>query len=123
MMRVSFVNIPVSDQDRALKFYSEKLGFEVITDVAYGPDQRWIQLLPPGAETGIVLFTPPGQEDRIGTFQNMAFICEDVEGTCKTLQERGVEFVEPAKRSDWGGMQAIFKDPDGNVFVLANPNE
>jgi lactoylglutathione lyase len=123
MMRVSFVNIPVSDQDRALKFYTEKLGFEVITDKAYGPDQRWIQLLPPGAETGIVLFTPPGQDDRIGTFQNMAFICEDVEGTCKTLQERGVEFVEPAKRSDWGGMQAIFKDPDGNVFVLANPNE
>ncbi len=123
MMRVNFVNIPVSDQDRALAFYTEKLGFEVVTDQAYGPNQRWIQLVPPGAETGIVLFTPPGQEDRIGGFQNMAFICDDVVGTCQRLAERGVEFVQPAARSDWGGMQAIFKDPDGNIFVLANPNE
>lgn len=123
MMRVNFVSIPVSDQDRALAFYTEKLGFEVITDMPYGPNQRWIQLLPPGAETGVVLFTPPGQESRIGGYQNMAFICDDVEGTCKRLAENGVEFVQPAARSDWGGMQAIFKDPDGNTFVLANPAE
>lgn len=123
MLRVSFVSIPISDQDRSLKFYTEKLGFDVVTDQPFGNGTRWIQLRPPGAQTDVVLFTPPGQEARIGGFQNMAFTCEDVVGTCKLLKERGVEFVKDAERANWGGMEAIFKDPDGNTFVLANPNE
>ena len=123
MLRVSFVTIPVSDQDRALPFYTEKLGFEVITDQPFGNGLRWIQLRPPGGSADIVLFTPPGHENRVGTFQNVAFTCDDVRGTSEALKERGVAFVEDAKRADWGGMQAIFKDPDGNVFVLASPHE
>ncbi|MDQ0189753.1 VOC family protein [Alicyclobacillus cycloheptanicus] len=123
MMRVSFVSIPVTDQDRALQFYTEKLGFDVVTDQAFGNGMRWIQLKPPGAETDVVLFTPPGQENRIGGYQNIAFTCEDVVGTCHTLKARGVVFVKEPERANWGGMEAIFQDPDGNTFVLANPRE
>lgn len=123
MMKVRFVSIPVSDQDRSLAFYTQKLGFTVVTDQPFGNGQRWIELQPPGSDILVVLFTPPGRQSLIGTFQNVAFTSDDVEKEYLELSARGVEFVEPAKRSDWGGMQAIFKDPDGNTFVLASPDQ
>jgi lactoylglutathione lyase len=123
MIRVRFVSIPVSDQDRALEFYRDKLGFKVVTDQEFGNGQRWIELQPPGSDTLVVLFTPPGHENRIGMFQNVAFTSDDVEKAYRELSAKGVEFVQPATRADWGGMQAIFKDPDGNTFVLASPDQ
>ncbi len=123
MMRVRFVSIPVSDQERALEFYTEKLGFTVVTDQPFGGGQRWIELQPPGSETLVVLFTPPGHESQIGTFQNVAFTSDDVVKTYEELAKRGVEFVKPATRAEWGGVEAIFKDPDGNTFVLASPEQ
>ena len=65
--QLKFVGIPTADQDRALAFWTEKMGFRVTTDQPMG-NQRWIELAIPGAQTGIVLFTPEGHEDRIGTF-------------------------------------------------------
>ena len=115
---VKFVSIPTRDQDRALAFYTEKLGFRVVTDQPMG-DQRWIELRIPGAETGFVLFTPTGHEDRIGGFMNMAFTADDVQKTWEELSARGVEFVQPPKTESWG-TSAIFKDPDGNSFVLSS---
>ena len=115
---VKFVSVPTRDQDRALKFYTDSLGFRVVTDQPFG-EQRWIELRIPGAETGIVLFTPPGQEDRIGGFMNLSFATDDVRKTYEELSARGVEFVQPPKTEHWG-TSAIFKDPDGNTFVLSS---
>ena len=53
---VKFTSVPVSDQDRALAFYTEKLGFRLLTDQPFSEDQRWIELGIPGADTRIVLF-------------------------------------------------------------------
>ena len=58
--QVKFVSIPTRDQDRALAFWTEKMGLRVATDQPMGDGQRWIELSIPGAETGVVLFTPPG---------------------------------------------------------------
>ena len=117
---IKFVNIPVQDQARALKFYTEKLGLAIATDQEMGPGgQRWIELRIPGAETRVSLFTPPGQEDRIGGFFNGSFACDDVEATWKQLTAKGVEFASPPKKEHWG-TSAIFKDPDGNSFVLSS---
>ena len=115
---VKFVSVPTRDQDCALAFYTEKLGFRVVTDQPFG-EQRWIELRIPGAETGVVLFTPPGHEDRIGGFMNLAFVADDVRKTYEELSARGVEFVQPPKTEHWG-TSAIFKDPDGNSFVLSS---
>jgi catechol 2,3-dioxygenase-like lactoylglutathione lyase family enzyme len=116
---IKFVSIPVSDQDRALEFFTEKLGFKVATDQPFNDKQRWIELLIPGAETGLVLFTPEGQEDRIGSFQPLSLTSDDVFATAKTLKERGVEFTADPKKESWG-TSAIFKDPDGNQYVLSS---
>ena len=114
---VKFVSIPVKDQDKALEFYTKKLGFAVFTDQPMGPGQRWIELSIPGAKTGLVLFTPEGHESRIGTFTGISFECDDVQQTYETLKARGVEFMAPPKKESWG-TSAIFKDQDGNQFVL-----
>ena len=116
---VKFVGIPVSDQQRALSFYTEKLGFEIATDQPMGPGQRWIELRVSHSQTRVVLFTPPGQEDRIGSFFNGSFACDNVEATFRQLSQRGVEFVEGPARQPWGTF-AKFKDPDGNLFVLSS---
>jgi len=116
---VKFVGIPTSDQDRALAFYTEKLGFKVLTDQPFGEKQRWIELTIGGAQTGVVLFTPEGHEDRIGTFFNGSIACDNVEKTYEELTAKGVEFVSAPKKEPWGTF-AKFKDPDGNQFVLSS---
>jgi catechol 2,3-dioxygenase-like lactoylglutathione lyase family enzyme len=136
---VKFVSIPTSDQDRAVAFWTEKVGLTVMSDQPFSDKQRWIELAIANSPTRFVLFTPDGQEDErvatspgrggerpgdvrpmlmIGSFFNGALACDDLEATHRQLSERGVEFVKPPEKSHWGGF-AIFRDPDGNQFVLS----
>jgi len=116
---LKFVSVPVRNQDASLKFFTEKLGFKVATDQFFTETQRWIELLIPGAETGLVLFTPEGHENRIGDFQPLSFWCDDVLATAKAMKAQGVEFEKEPKKEDWG-TAAIFKDVDGNKYVLSS---
>jgi lactoylglutathione lyase len=115
---VGTVSIYVKDQQKALEFYRDVLGFEVRQDQPMGPNARWIEVAPRGAQTRLVPFTPPGQESRIGTFSGVVYACEDIEGTCKTLTEKGVEFKQKPEKQPWGGTMAQFYDLDRNTFVL-----
>lgn len=102
-----------------MAFWVEKLGFRVLTDQPMGLGKRWIELGIGGAETRVVLFTPDGHEDRIGTFFNGSFACDNVEHTYKQLTKKGVEFEGPPEAQPWGTF-AKFRDPDGNTFVLSS---
>jgi len=115
--QLKFVSIPTSDQDKALAFWTEKMGFKVATDQPMGA-QRWIELNIPGAQTGVVLFTPEGHEDRIGTFFNGSFQCDDVDYSYRQLSERGVD-ISPPEKQPWGSY-CRFRDPDGNSFILSS---
>src|SRR6266849_9962023 len=116
---IKFVSIPVRDQDAALKFFTEKLGFKVTTDQPMTEKQRWIELMIPGADSGLALYTPEGHENRIGQFQSIAFWCDDVFATAKVLKAKGATFAQEPKNELWGST-AIFKDPDGNQFALSS---
>ena len=116
---IKFVGVPVSDQQRALNFYTKTLGFRVITDQPFDDKQRWIELGVGRSGSGITLFTPEGQESRIGTFTNISFVADDVMATCKELAAKGVTFIQEPQKADWG-TAAIFADPDGNQFVLGS---
>lgn len=116
---VKFVSIPVKNQSQALEFYTNKLGFKILTDQPAGDGQRWLELSIPGAETKVVLFTPAGHEARIGTFSNITFMSDNVEKTYEELAARGVHFERPPKKEQWG-TSAMFKDLDGNVFLLSS---
>ncbi len=117
--QLKFVGIPTRDQDAALAFWTEKVGFKVATDQPMVNGQRWIELSIPGAQTGVTLFTPEGHEDRAGTFFNGSFACDDVDYTWRQMAERGVEFEGPPQKQPWGTF-AKFRDPDGNTFVLSS---
>ncbi len=110
----------MSDQDAALDFYTNKLGFEVQTDVTMGNGYRWIEVVPPGADTALTLFKPyPGQDGGANNSQpSIVFGTDDIDATYKELSGKGVEFVEAPAMQPWGVKQAIFRDPDGHSFVL-----
>jgi catechol 2,3-dioxygenase-like lactoylglutathione lyase family enzyme len=116
---IKFVGVPVKDQDRALAFWTEGVGMKVLTDQPFDDKQRWIELKVPGADTGIALFAPEGQESRIGQFQSISFWCDDVFATAAGMQQKGVVFTREAKKEQWG-TAAVFRDPDGNQFVLSS---
>jgi catechol 2,3-dioxygenase-like lactoylglutathione lyase family enzyme len=115
---VKFVSIPVRDQDQSVSFYTEKLGFQILTDQPFDDKQRWIELRIPGSETKVVLFTPPGHEDRIGSFCNVTFMTDDLDRTYQELKDRGVVFTAPPTKQAWGQF-AKLQDADGNQFVLS----
>lgn len=118
--QVQSVSVFVSDQERALNFYTKALGLELHLDATYSPGYRRIEVVPRGAATGIALVKPhPGQPDNlIGVTTSFVLSTDDLVGTYAELLDRGVEFVEPPAPQPWGGMQAIFADLDGNRFVL-----
>ena len=116
--QIKFVSIPTADQNRALRFYTEKLGFTIITDQPFDQKQRWIELRIPKAETRIVLFTAEGEEKRIGSMMPMSYACDDIDETYKEFVKRGVPFEGPPEKQPWG-TYAMFKDSEGNRFVLS----
>ncbi len=115
---IKFASIPVTDQDRALAFYTEKLGFRLVTDQPFSDEQRWIEMGIPGAETRVVLFRF-GEAMKPGGNMNVTFWADDVEATARELKSKGVQFVMDPTRQEWG-TAAAFKDPDGNCFVLSS---
>jgi len=115
---VKFASIPVTNQDRALAFYTEKLGFRFLTDQPFSDEQRWIELGIPGADMRVVLFKF-GESLQPGSQMNITFWADDVETTTRELKSKGVQFVMEPKREDWG-TAAAFKDVDGNTFVLSS---
>jgi predicted enzyme related to lactoylglutathione lyase len=118
--QIKFISIPVKDQNRALDFYTEKLGFTILTDKPFDKKQRWIELRIPKAQTHVVLFNTDEDKDRVGRFMNLSFACADVGKTYKELKARGVEFRGPPEKQPWGTF-AIMKDSEGNQFVLSTP--
>jgi catechol 2,3-dioxygenase-like lactoylglutathione lyase family enzyme len=116
---IKFVNVPVTNQDEAVKFYTEKLGFRVLTDQPFDEKQRWIELGIPGGDSKLVLFTVNGDAARIGSHQPVTFWSDDVQATSQVLKSKGVVFAMDPKTEEWG-TAAIFKDQDGNQFVLSS---
>ncbi|HEX6676296.1 MAG TPA: VOC family protein [Actinomycetes bacterium] len=113
--RIQLVSVPVSDQERAKAFYTETLGFDLLADNPFG-DQRWVQVAPKGAETGVTLVTwfetmPPGST------KGLVLETDDVDASYQELSARGVRFNGPVEEQFWGRF-ATFDDPDGNGWVL-----
>src|ERR1700724_1484373 len=121
--------IPVSDVDRAKKFYLEQAGFVLIVDTAIGADMRVVQAVPPGSEcaigfgTGITSAAP-------GSAQGLHLVVSDIVAARAEMVERGVA-IGPVRHMDSGGWVdgphperenyqsfADFTDPDGNIWLL-----
>ena len=108
----------MADQDRALAFYVEKLGFEKRMDVPYRPGERWIEVAPPGAATTIALVrVGPGQATGIDT--NVRLTTLDAQADHESLRARGVDADPEVLR--FPVPMFAFRDQDGNVLRLVEP--
>jgi catechol 2,3-dioxygenase-like lactoylglutathione lyase family enzyme len=123
MSIVSFeiISVPVSDQERAKLFYRDTVGFELIREepMPQGPPGgKWIQLAPKGCATTIALVTW-FDTMRPGGLQGVMLNVTDIESDHKTLSARGLQLTE-IQAAPWGRF-AMFKDPDGNGWILRQP--
>lgn len=117
------VNRIVEDQDEALRFYTQKPGFEKKTDQPMGPDARFVTVAPEQDDTvEIYLDSIEGEEaDRraamIGQQPPLAFTVDDCQETYETLRERGVGFTAEPEEQPYG-IQAVASDLYGNGIAL-----
>ena len=112
--QIKFASIPVADQQRALDFYTQKLGFKIVTDQPFG-EMRWIELRIANAQTKVVLFPFPDRQP--GGFLNVVFQTDDVQKTWEELKAKGVEFTQEPKTESWG-TSAMFRDSEGNIVLV-----
>ncbi len=124
--KLELVVVPVTDVDRAKRFYGEQLGFVVDHDTRIGDEMRVVQLTPPGSACSIAIGTgmvrtPPG------SLEGLQLVVADVEAARAQLVERGVEVsqvqhYEGADLADGPGDRwnsfIFFKDPDGNGWAV-----
>jgi uncharacterized glyoxalase superfamily protein PhnB len=132
-MKIATAQIWVHDQNEALAFYTEKLGFEVRADVTLPEmgDFRWLTVGPPAQEdVAIVLMAIPGEpvmdaetKEQVETLMAKGFAgtvfltTDDVRGDYEELAARGVEFTDEPESRPYG-IDAGFRDPSGNQFRL-----
>lgn len=120
--------IYVSNQSRAVEFYTQKLGFEVKSNLQFGDNIKWIEVAPKESNSTLSLVEPNREllktdeeinraKMKIGTDTDVWFYANDIESTYEELKGKGVNLTKPEKQ-DWGGTMSILKDQDGNLFGL-----
>lgn len=131
LKKLIVTEIYVKDQNEALRFYTEKLGFEIRADVTNG-DFRWLGVglkdqpemqfgllaLKPGpnlTEEDVQVMTRLVEE---GKLRGGVWKTDDCQKTYDDLNAKGVEFIMPPTERPYGVVEAVFKDNSGNVFVL-----
>ncbi len=123
--------IMVSDQAQAVKFYTEKIGFDIRLNVPfYGG--KWIEVAPKDSESTLSIMEPNSQmmspeelelaKKTIGRNTGIWFFSSDIQSTYEESKSKGVDITKPEKQ-EWGGILSLVKDPDGNVFTLLSSPE
>ncbi len=116
--RLSTVMIPVSDQDRGIAFYRDRLGFELRADIPMGRGERWVEVAPPSGETTVALVLPREGEP-VGIDARLALGTKDVDGDHARLLAAGVDVDEAVMRmGDPVPPMFFFRDQDANRLLL-----
>lgn len=112
--QIDLIGIPVTDVDIALDFYTKTLGFEERVNMEHFEIEggRWIELVPPGAATAVVLafWEKPGTR---GAFQ---LVTTDIQTDYAELKAKGLD-LPPLEHQPWG-ISVMIADPDGNQLLL-----
>ena len=125
------VVIMVSDQARAVKFYAEKVGFDIRVNVPFFGG-KWIEIAPKDSESTLSIMEPNPQlmtpeeleiaRKNIGRNTGVWFYTSDIQSTYEDLKSKGVDITKPEKQ-EWGGIMSLVKDLDGNIFTLLSSPE
>ncbi|MDP6057740.1 MAG: VOC family protein [Pirellulaceae bacterium] len=124
--KISFATVYVSDQQRALEFYRDLLGFEVFMDDEFMPGFRWLTVGPKGTDVTILIApatTPMWErENRVGEWADVSLSTDDVDAVDAVYAElsaKSVKFDGEPEDQEWGGRDVQFYGQDGNKFELA----
>jgi catechol 2,3-dioxygenase-like lactoylglutathione lyase family enzyme len=117
--KLGTVAIPVSDQERAIEFYVEKLGFEKRTDVPFGNGYRWVEVAPGDAVTTIALAPPPEGKPAGNRETGIGLQTDEIDAFHAELKAAGVDVdAEVSRMGDPVPPLFWLRDPEGNSLMV-----
>lgn len=127
-MKVTHVTVVVKDQEKALEFYTHKMGFVKKADYQLPGRPRYLTVSPDGQDLEIVLWPAGAEEQRMpkshsvpGNGTRTVLQVEDLRKTFAELKKKGVHFKDEEPLQEGWGLAADMTDPDGNPFTLFQP--
>jgi catechol 2,3-dioxygenase-like lactoylglutathione lyase family enzyme len=119
--KLGVVVVPVTDQERAIEFYVDTLGFEKRADVPFGNGYRWVEVAPPGADTTIAIVPPPEGTPAGDRQTGIGLQTTEIDALHADLKARGVDVdAEVSRQGDPVPPLFWFRDPDGNVLMVVD---
>jgi catechol 2,3-dioxygenase-like lactoylglutathione lyase family enzyme len=117
--KINTIVVPVSDQDREIEFYVEKLGFEKRTDIPFGNSYRWVEVAPGDAATTIALAPPPEGKPTGNRETGIGLQTDDIDAFHAELKTKGVD-VDPEVSRMGDPVPPLFwlRDPEGNSLMV-----
>jgi predicted enzyme related to lactoylglutathione lyase len=124
VQKVSTVVIPVTDQERALDFYINTVGFEKRVDVPAGDQFRWVEVAPAGAETTLAVVPPPPDKPAGNRETGIGLYTEDIDAYHAQLKAAGADVDDEVSRMG-GPVPPLFwfRDPEGNSLMVVGPTD
>jgi predicted enzyme related to lactoylglutathione lyase len=116
--KLANVIIPAADQDRALEFYTETLGLDKRADLPFGDGNRWIEVVPSGAETPIAICPPGPSVTAGGKETGISLATDDIDAYHAHLKAHGVDVDAEVARFGEAPPLFWFRDPEGNTLMV-----
>jgi catechol 2,3-dioxygenase-like lactoylglutathione lyase family enzyme len=127
--KIAHIALVVKDYDEAIKFYTEKLDFQLIEDTKLSEEKRWVLVAPTGAKECCLLLAKAADERQAASIGNQTggrvflfLYTDDFWRDYNKMRDRNIHFVRPPKEEDYG-MVAVFEDLYGNLWDLLQPVE
>ena len=127
--RIAHIALVVKDYDEAIKFYTEKLDFQLLEDTQLSEDKRWVLIAPTGATECCLLLAKAADEKQMEGVGNQTggrvflfLFTDDFWRDYYKMLDRNINFVRPPKEESYG-LVAVFEDLYGNLWDLLQPNE
>ena len=119
--RVWIASVPVRDLDRAAEFYSCILGLDIALEAK---DKNWVEIGPAEPMAKIGLYVPdPADKKQPGGDTGIVLSTDSIYELHRKLVDDGVRFLTKPEKRPWGGLMAMFEDPDGNIFTVVEDRE
>jgi catechol 2,3-dioxygenase-like lactoylglutathione lyase family enzyme len=115
-MKLELVAISVTDVNRAIEFYKDKVGFNLDHDHTVNESLRFVQMTPPGSACSICFGIGVADNMKPGSSKGLQMVVKDAQAAHDELQSRGVNVTDVEKQA-WGKL-VHFEDPDGNSWIL-----
>ncbi len=118
--RIATVAVYVDDQNAALEFWRDQVGFEVRRSESMGNAGVWLEVAPEGADSRLVIYPRSAMDDWAERKPSIVFECDNIQTAYNGMKSNGVQFDGEPRKMPWG-TYATFSDPDGNEFLLKGP--